>query len=481
MTPPPDENNPLTSGRGVDLFFGDDPEPDSAAAAVASAAAAPAAADLPSNDQAADAYDQAVESAYVTPDVTVAEADALQQSAGETGNGVTPAAAVAALPPPQAAAPPPPPPPVATTEKSSGGSSNGCLIGIGALLLGALLGAALALAVLFSTNSGLTYASRSQLADLSSTAGQLRASADALRGDVTALQGTLGSTQNDLDALGQRQETISQTIAGLAESQAAIDERLKVAEQEAAAIGAVRDQLDQTVAQVAGLEGSVADVTTQVGVMASELSTVTQRVQEVALSAQRSDNFLAGLTALLGSLDAAAPAATAPVTGTRVATPTVAVTTTITPAVTLTATVAPTPTVTLTPTIVATATVTPAVAATPVPTATVAPETTPAAPAGEGAIQGIVYFDRDQNGVYDGALEPGIAGVVVTLYAQDRTQLAETTTNFRGQFEFTNLAPGIYVVVETDPPNFLSSTPNNYTVRVLGATPIPQVLFGDYR
>ncbi|MEZ4770754.1 MAG: SdrD B-like domain-containing protein [Caldilineales bacterium] len=124
---------------------------------------------------------------------------------------------------------------------------------------------------------------------------------------------------------------------------------------------------------------------------------------------------------------------------------------------------------------------TPSVEATAAPTATVAPEETPAAPAGAGSIQGVVYFDRNQDGARDGTVEPGIADVVVTLYTQNRAEVARATTNFRGQFEFSGLAPGIYVVVESDPAGFLSSTPNNYTVRILGAIPNPEVSFGDYR
>ena len=481
MTPPPNESN-AASGRGVDLFFGDDPEPESAPTAEAAAPAA--------SDEAADAYDKVVESAYDTSDVAVEEADALQQAAGESSNGATPAGAAAVLPPPEAAAPPPPPPPppVETAEKSSGGSSNGCLIGIAAMLLGAMLGAALALAVLFSVNAGFTYASRAQMRDATDMAGQLGASADALRGDVTTLQGALGSAQNDLDQVGQRQEALNQTIAGLAETQAAIDERLKAAEAQAAVLDAVQQQLDQTDTNVAELQTSLHDVNEQIDVVASELTSVTQQVEEVAVSARRSDNFLAGLTALLASLDD-----TAPMTPTLAVTPTIEATTTITPGETLTETVAPTATVPLTttatptatvpltPTIAATATVTPSLDATVVPTATLAPDVTPSAPAGSGAIQGIVYFDRNQDGARDGTVEPGIAGVEVTLYTQNRSQVAQATTNFRGQFEFTELAPGIYVVVESDPSGFLSSTPNNYTVRVLGASPVPNVSFGDYR
>ena len=485
MTQTPNEGDATTAGRGADLFFGDDPEPQGIDTAP-SAEDAPAAITAASGDEAAEAYDNAVEGAYQSSDVAVEEAEEMRQITGESSNGAAPAATI---PPPETAAPPPAePPPVATADKSGDGSSRGCLIGLGALLLGALLGATLALAVLFSTNSGLNYASSRQVADLANTAGQLRASADALRNDVAALQGAASDAQASLDTLTKQQEVLSQTLEAQAEVQAMTDERLTAVETEAAGIDAVKTQLDETATKVTGLESEVTGVSDQVAVIATQLDTVTQQMEEVAVSAKRSDNFLTGMAALLASLDEAAPTATAPVTETLVATPTVEVRSTITPSTQLTETVAPTATlaVTLTPTIAATITVTPSVEATAAPTATVAPTTTVApevtpTPAGSGAIRGIVYFDRDRNGTLDNTVEPGIAGVQVTLYNQDRTQVAQATTNFRGQFGFTELAPGIYVVVESDPPNFLSSTPNNYTVRITGATPIPEVSFGDYR
>ena len=110
------------------------PEPDVADAAPVAVAAA--------GDEAAEAYDKAVEGAYNSSDVAVEEAEEMRQIAGESSNGAAPAAVVAALPPPETAAPPPadPPPPVETADKSSSGSSNGCLIGIGASVAGGAAG-----------------------------------------------------------------------------------------------------------------------------------------------------------------------------------------------------------------------------------------------------------------------------------------------------------------------------------------------------
>ncbi|MFN8291754.1 MAG: SdrD B-like domain-containing protein [Chitinophagaceae bacterium] len=57
-----------------------------------------------------------------------------------------------------------------------------------------------------------------------------------------------------------------------------------------------------------------------------------------------------------------------------------------------------------------------------------------------------VWNDLNNNGIQD-AGEPGIAGVTVTLYAADGTTvLATTTTDAIGNYQFTNLAAGTYVV-----------------------------------
>ncbi|GAB3691860.1 hypothetical protein GCM10027592_10210 [Spirosoma flavus] len=65
-----------------------------------------------------------------------------------------------------------------------------------------------------------------------------------------------------------------------------------------------------------------------------------------------------------------------------------------------------------------------------------------------------VWNDLNQNGIQDSG-EPGIAGVVVTLY-QNGTALVSTTTNASGLYSFTGLTPGI-------PYSLSFSTPLNYT------------------
>jgi hypothetical protein len=109
----------------------------------------------------------------------------------------------------------------------------------------------------------------------------------------------------------------------------------------------------------------------------------------------------------------------------------------------------------------------------------VAPATTPT-PAVD-AIRGVVFLDSDRNGVRDADTEPGIGNVRVTLYTQNRAEVARVTTNLRGEYEFSGLTPGIYIVVQTDPAGFASSTPNVLTVILRSGRPVENVNFGDYQ
>ena len=149
---PPETTEPTAPGRGVDLFFGEENDPQAAAAEASAESVA--------------AYDQAVDGAYDTPPAAVEEANELAEVANmpapvqtETApaNGAAPAAAIAA--PTSQSAPPSndAPPPVVKADSSGGGSSMGCLYAVIAMLVGALLGAILALGVLYASNqsSGL--------------------------------------------------------------------------------------------------------------------------------------------------------------------------------------------------------------------------------------------------------------------------------------------------------------------------------------
>jgi len=88
-----------------------------------------------------------------------------------------------------------------------------------------------------------------------------------------------------------------------------------------------------------------------------------------------------------------------------------------------------------------------------------------------GEIQGVVYFDDDNDGNRD-PNERGIANVTISL---DSGDLTVTDTN--GEFSFT-VPPGPYKVSEQDPADHTSSTPNTVNV-VVKANEIVTVEFGD--
>ena len=74
-------------------------------------------------------------------------------------------------------------------------------------------------------------------------------------------------------------------------------------------------------------------------------------------------------------------------------------------------------------------------------------------------ISGHVYFDANNNGVFDPS-ETGIAGVTMTLSGgpAGTTLPPPTTTDANGAYAFNNLAPGTYMVTETQPTSYLNGT-----------------------
>ncbi len=87
-------------------------------------------------------------------------------------------------------------------------------------------------------------------------------------------------------------------------------------------------------------------------------------------------------------------------------------------------------------------------------------------------IQGTVFADLDGDGLWD-PTEGGLANVTVTLDAA-----VATTTDLSGSYSFSTSVPGTHTVVETDPPGYTSTTPNEVTVDVaLGQS--YEVNFGD--
>lgn len=75
----------------------------------------------------------------------------------------------------------------------------------------------------------------------------------------------------------------------------------------------------------------------------------------------------------------------------------------------------------------------------------------------DSTINSTVYMDANENGVRDTG-EMGIEGVTMTIFKIDGTQVATTTTNASGQYEF-NVEPGLYYMKVT-PDNEDKIVPN---------------------
>ena len=114
-----------------------------------------------------------------------------------------------------------------------------------------------------------------------------------------------------------------------------------------------------------------------------------------------------------------------------------------------------TPTPTNTPTNTPTPTSTPT--RTPTPTATSTHTPTPTATPSNGSVQGIAFYDQNDNLLQDNG-EPGLPGAVMAL-KQGSTTVSTATSNDNGAFAFGNIQPGVYTLVEADAAGRLRSQP----------------------
>ncbi|MCB0228017.1 MAG: hypothetical protein KDH90_02595 [Anaerolineae bacterium] len=149
---------------------------------------------------------------------------------------------------------------------------------------------------------------------------------------------------------------------------------------------------------------------------------------------------------------------TATATATRTSTPTATSTPTRTPTATATATRTSTPTAT------ATNTATPTRTPTATPTATLSPY---------GAIQGIVFHDVNEDGVYTLGIDLALASGRVELYNPAGTLIGLQVTTGNGRYLFDFLAPNAaYRVKETAPAGFAAATNNDATYFVTAGYPV---------
>ena len=143
-----------------------------------------------------------------------------------------------------------------------------------------------------------------------------------------------------------------------------------------------------------------------------------------------------------------------------------------------TPTPSPTPTATATPTLTPTPTATPTATATPTQTATPTATATPAA----GQISGGLFLDGNRNGNRDND-EAGLAGRLVHL-EQEGAIYDNVTTHEDGGFTFPQVAPGLWQVQVSLPPDYEVTTQTGNPVAVIvsagsqvtvtfGAAPIP--------
>ncbi|MFZ1550237.1 MAG: SdrD B-like domain-containing protein [Anaerolineae bacterium] len=94
-----------------------------------------------------------------------------------------------------------------------------------------------------------------------------------------------------------------------------------------------------------------------------------------------------------------------------------------------------------------------------------------------GVITGLVWHDLDLDAFPD-ATEPPLPGVAITLKDANQVYLTSTASAADGVYRFEGLAAGVYWVIESDPPGFLSTTENNVRVQLIGSQGA-EVNFGD--
>ncbi len=98
-------------------------------------------------------------------------------------------------------------------------------------------------------------------------------------------------------------------------------------------------------------------------------------------------------------------------------------------------------------------------------------------------LSGTVYYDLNADNQQESG-EPGIAGVTVTLYSLNGNTYTSTgittTTDANGNYEFADLAPGTYQVVETRPDGYVSvgDTPGTVNGQTRGTTAGMTTLIG---
>jgi prefoldin subunit 5 len=291
----------------------------------------------------------------------------------------------------------------------SGLGWRGCVLSLLLLAMGIVLGAGLALSVLFAINGTLDFGHHERLIYLNSWVTDLDQRVETARTELEGQDAALKATQAELETLRTRLDE------GLTRLEALNTGLSNLADQ----AEALSRDLQETTERMADLEADVTTVIEENTVIRRQFEDINGRLTALSESAARFRDFLVGLQTLLNGL-VAAPVTTAPPPAGQETAP-MAVPADETGFVT------GSPTLTLFPPLT--------------------PIRRPAA--GQSHVFGLVWRDANGNGLPE-AGETAVVGALVVLTDPEGRRLAAAVTGADGRYLFADLTPGAYVVTLPD-------------------------------
>jgi competence ComEA-like helix-hairpin-helix protein len=220
------------------------------------------------------------------------------------------------------------------------GSGVAAFLAVG--LVSAIVGAALALAILFFVNGTLDFQTATDRA-LRAEAFRLEGEMEALGTEVEQLQGRMDTMQDLTSLVEEAQADIQILSRDLAATQAQVESLTETADTLRQEFTNLREDLDGMAEHVGMLEGGLREAEERLAAVEERLAIVSREVRTLRQTAERFDAFLNGLRELLG--EAGGPSRPAPtVTRTPFPTPTPWETPTPKPDLTVIPLATPTPT-----------------------------------------------------------------------------------------------------------------------------------------
>ncbi|MCS7040721.1 MAG: hypothetical protein NZP34_14035 [Caldilineales bacterium] len=289
---------------------------------------------------------------------------------------------------------------------------RGCVLALLLLAAGVVLGAGLALSVLFAINGTLDFGHHERLIYLNSWVTDLDGRVETARETLQRQDAALKAAQTELETLRNRLDDSQTRLEALNTGLADLSDRAE----------ALTRDLEATTEQMVALEADVDIVTQENAAIRRQFADINTRLAEAQESAARFRDFLSGLRSLLDEL-VAAPLTTAPppTTGPEAETAPRSV------PVDATGFVTGSPALTLFPPL----------------------EPIPQPAAGQSHVFGLVWRDANGNGLPD-TDETAVVGALVVLMDAELQHLMVAITGADGRYLFADLTPGAYLVTLPD-------------------------------